>query len=67
MEKKGLVVRTDDTKDRRVVFIVLTPTAKRFATSLRKHKELIFKKIFSKLNKKDIKELERIIKILITK
>ena len=66
MEKKGLIVRKNDKNDRRVVFIVLTPTAKKFSTSLCKHKELVFKKIFSKLNKKDREEFERIIRILIT-
>jgi DNA-binding MarR family transcriptional regulator len=66
MEKKGLVVRKNDKKDRRVVFIVLTPMAKKFSASLYRHKESILKKIFFKLNKKDRKEFERIIKILIT-
>ncbi len=67
MEKKGLIKRQSDKSDRRVVFIVLSPLAKKLCASLWKRKELILKKIFSKLNKKDHKDFERIIRILITK
>jgi DNA-binding MarR family transcriptional regulator len=67
MEKKGLVKRIDDKNDRRVVFIVLSPLAKKLFTSLHKRKELILNKIFSKLNKKDHENFERIIRILIKK
>ena len=66
MEKKGLVKRVDDKKDRRIVFIVLSPPAKKLSVSLCKQKELMFKKMFSKLNKKDFESFERIIRILIT-
>jgi len=66
MEKKGLIKRQSDKKDRRVVFIVLSPLAKKLFVSLCKRKELVLKKIFSKLNKKDHENFERIIKILIT-
>jgi DNA-binding MarR family transcriptional regulator len=66
MEKKGLIKRQNDRADRRVVFIVLSPFAKRLYISLHKRKELILKKIFSKLNKKDYENFERIIKIIIT-
>jgi len=65
MEKKGLVKRVDDKKDRRIVFIVLSPLAKKLFTSLHKRKELILNRIFSKLNKKDHENFERIIRILI--
>jgi DNA-binding MarR family transcriptional regulator len=65
MEKKGLVKRKSDTNDRRVVFIVLGEKTKKIFTSICKQKELIFKEMISKLNKKDQKILERIIKILI--
>lgn len=67
MEKKGLVIRKSDKNDRRVVSIVLTASAKKLSASLCKHKELILKKMLSKLNKKDRENLERIIRILITK
>lgn len=65
MEKKGLVKRQRDENDRRIVFIVLSPLAKKLYVSLCKRKEFILKKIFSKLNKKDQKDFERIIKIII--
>ena len=66
MEKKGLVKRVDDKKDRRIVFIVLSPSAKKLSVSLCKQKELMFKKMLSKLDKKDHENFERIIRILIT-
>ena len=66
MEKKGLVKRKRDKRDRRVVFIILSPVAKKFYASIYKHKGLIFKKMLAKLNKKDYENLERIIRILIT-
>ena len=65
MEEKGLVKRKRDKKDRRVVFIVLSDLAKKLFISLGKRKEFILKKIFSKLSKKDQKDFERIIKIII--
>jgi len=67
MEKKDLVKRKRDKKDRRVVFIVLSPLAKKLFVSLNKRKKFILKKMIFKLNKKDRKDFERIIRILITK
>ncbi len=66
MEKKGLVKRVNDKKDRRIVFIILSPSAKKLSVSFCKQKELMFKKMLSKLNKKDCESFERIIRILIT-
>jgi DNA-binding MarR family transcriptional regulator len=66
MEKKGLVKRMSDKKDRRIVFITLTDSAKKFSVSLCKRKEVIFKKMLSKLSKKDRESFEKIIRILIT-
>jgi DNA-binding MarR family transcriptional regulator len=66
MEKRGLVQRKSDTNDRRVVFIILSPSAKKLFISLSKRKDTILKKMTSKLNEKDYKNLERIIKILIS-
>jgi DNA-binding MarR family transcriptional regulator len=66
MEKKNLVERKSDKNDRRVVYIVLTSTAKNLFVSLSKRKEFVLKKMISKLNKKDCESLERIIRILIT-
>ena len=65
MEKKGLVKRESDENDRRVVFIVLTDIAKKLFVSVSRRKDLILKKMTSKINKKDCKSLERIIRILI--
>jgi len=65
MEKKGLVKRIGNKNDRRVVFIVLSDVAKKLFTSLCKRKDVILKKMIYKLNKKDQKNLERIIRILI--
>jgi DNA-binding MarR family transcriptional regulator len=66
MEKKSLVKRKNDKKDRRIVYITLSSTAKTLFTSALKHKEAILKKMTSKLNKKDKDSLERIIRILIS-
>ena len=65
MEEKGLVKRINDKKDRRVVFITLSEKTKKTFTSICRQKELIFKKMIFRLNKKDQKILERIINILI--
>ena len=66
MEKKGLIKRLGDKKDRRVVEIVFTDMAKKIFHSIAKRKELIFKKMITKLNMVDQRNLERIIRILIT-
>ena len=67
LQKKGLVKREDDKKDRRVVFIVSTLQAQKLFNSMHKWKDAIFHKMLSKLSDKDKKNLERIIKILIIK
>jgi len=66
MEKRGLIKRKKDKKDRRVVFIILSDFAKKLFISSSRHKESVLKKMTSKLNKKDHENLERIIRILIT-
>lgn len=66
MEKKGLINRQSDKNDRRVVSIVLTSIAKKLFSSVSKRKDILLKKMISKLNEADHKTLERIIKILIT-
>ena len=65
MEKKGLVKRHSSPSDRRVVYIGLSKTAKKFYSIISKRKEFIFKKMINKLNEADRKSLERIIRILI--
>ena len=67
MEKRGLVNRKNDKSDRRVVFIVLTSMAKKLFVSVSEHKNVLFKKMISKLNEADRKTLERIIRIIIAK
>ena len=67
MEKKGLVKRSGDKTDRRVVFIALSGNARKLLVSLSKHKNAVLTKMISKLNEKDRKSLERIIKIIINK
>jgi DNA-binding MarR family transcriptional regulator len=67
MEKKNLVKRIIGKKDRRIVSVVLTNTAKRNYISISKNKEEILNRMVSKLNKEDKKTLERIIKIITTK
>jgi len=66
MEKRGLVKRQNDKKDRRVIFVELTSKAKKLFVLLSKHKDIILEKMIAKLNEKDRKNLERIIRILIT-
>ena len=67
MEKKNLIKRIIGKKDRRVVSIILTDTAKKNYISIYKKKEAILDKMISKLNKKDKEALGRIIKIITTK
>ena len=66
MEEKGLIKRFNDKKDRRIVFIIISEKTKKIFKSICQRRELIFKEMTSKLTKKDQKNLERIIKILIT-
>ena len=65
MEKKNLVERVTDKKDKRVVSVLLTESAKKNYLSIAKNKEAILNQMTSKLNKKDKEALGRIIKIII--
>ena len=65
MEKKGLIKRMGNISDRRLVHIVFTRLAKRLFASVSRRKELVLRKMISKLSEKDRKNLERIIRILI--
>ena len=67
MEKKGLIERKSDQHDRRIVFIALSASAKKLFASMCKRKEIILKKMTAKLSEADHKNLERIIRIIITK
>ena len=66
MERKGLVKRIGDKKDRRVIFITIAPSAKKLYVASLKRKDQVFKKMLAKLDERDRKNLERIIRILIT-
>ena len=66
MEKKGLVKRINDKSDHRVVLITLSEKTKKVFASVCKQKELIFKEMISKLSEKEQKNLEHIIKIIIS-
>lgn len=65
MEKRGLVSRKRDVKDKRIVYISLTTSTKNHLKSMRKNKEKVLCNIVSKLSQNDKKHLERIIKIII--
>ena len=67
MERKNLIQRTSDKKDKRIVSIKLTKTAQKNYISVSKRKEFIFEQMVSKLSKKDKEDLERIIRIIIEK
>jgi len=67
MEKKNLVKRINGKKDRRVVSIVLTESARKNYISISKKKEAVLNQMISKLNKEDQKSFERIIRIITTK
>ena len=62
MERKGIVSRVNDPKDRRVVYIALTEKTKKTYLSICKRKEVILERMVSKLTPADRKTLERIIK-----
>ena len=67
MERKNLVKKVSDKKDKRITFITLTETAKKNYISISKKKEAILDKMTSKLDKEDKDTLKRIIKIIINK
>lgn len=65
MEKKNLVKRVTDKKDKRVVSVLLTEVAKKNYLSIAKNKEAILDQMTAKLNKQDKETLGRIIRIII--
>ncbi len=65
MEKKKLIKRKDDPKDRRIIYIVFTNKAKALFKKFSKRKETIVTKMLSGLSANDKIALERIIKIII--
>lgn len=57
MEKKMLVKRTRDERDRRVVKVVLTPKGKNMQEQLSTTKKLILEKITNNLSQQEINQL----------
>lgn len=64
LERKGYLKRSRDPKDRRVVNVALTPSAKRQLGTLQKRKDRLFESLLSKLSVKDRKEFIRLLTIL---
>ncbi|HWU24704.1 MAG TPA: MarR family transcriptional regulator [Candidatus Paceibacterota bacterium] len=64
LERKGYIKRSRDPKDRRVVNVALTPSAKRQLGTLQKRKDRMFESLLSKLSAKDRKEFIRLLTIL---
>ena len=67
MERKNLIKRIAGKKDKRIVSVTLTNTAKKNYISICKKKEAILNQMVSKLSEKDKKTLGRIIKIITAK
>jgi MarR family transcriptional regulator, organic hydroperoxide resistance regulator len=65
LEKKGLILRTKDKQDRRMVLIELSPQAKKQISNMWDRKEQVLEKLISKLNSTDRNHFVRIMKNLI--
>ena len=65
MQKKNLITRVSNNKDRRTIRVSLTPKAWKFFKSIHEHKIIIFKKMLSKLHDNERKQLIKILNILI--
>ncbi|HUC89095.1 MAG TPA: MarR family transcriptional regulator [Candidatus Paceibacterota bacterium] len=65
MQKKNLITRVTNNKDRRTIRVSLTPKAWKFFKSLHSRKIIIINKMLSKLNDSDRKQFIRILNILI--
>jgi DNA-binding MarR family transcriptional regulator len=64
MERKNLVKRKNDQKDRRIVSVTLTERTKKHYLSIAQSKERLLNRMLSKLNQREKKELAKIINIL---
>jgi DNA-binding MarR family transcriptional regulator len=64
---KGLLVRREDPKDRRIVRISLSPAGKAFLVKVLKLREEMLHGFLSRLSRVDQKELARILSILVKK
>lgn len=65
LEKKGVIDRTPDKQDRRVICISLTKKAKDLYARAVTHKQTVIQEMIDRLSPNDKKTLERIITILI--
>lgn len=65
MQKKKLVTRVSNDKDRRTIRVTLTPKAWKFFKSLHERKFDIFNKMLSKLHNNERKQFIKILTILI--
>lgn len=66
MQKKKMITRVTNIKDRRTIRVSLTPKAWRFFREFHKIKVDIFTKMLSKLQDSEKRQLVRILNILIT-
>lgn len=64
---KGLLVRREDPKDRRIVRISLSPGGKAFLSKVLRLREEMLRSFLSRLSKDDRKELARILSVLVKK
>jgi DNA-binding MarR family transcriptional regulator len=64
LEKRGLVVRTQDKKDRRMVYIELTPETKKMILNMWKQKEKVLNELVSTLTVADRDHFKRIMNTL---
>ncbi|MDE2030713.1 MAG: MarR family transcriptional regulator [Patescibacteria group bacterium] len=64
MQKKKLINRVSNEKDRRTIRVTLTPKAWKFFKELHNRKLDIFKKMFSKLEDTERRQLTKILNIL---
>ncbi len=65
MQKKKLITRVSNDKDRRSIRVALTPTAWKFFKSIHEKKFTVFTKMLSKLNDAERKQFTKILNILI--
>jgi len=65
MQKKKLITRVANNKDRRTIKITLTPKALKFFKTFHEHRFTIFTKMLSRLRDTEQKQLIKILNILI--
>ncbi|WP_164985086.1 MarR family winged helix-turn-helix transcriptional regulator [Ammoniphilus sp. CFH 90114] len=63
--KEGLIRRSMSEQDRRVIFLEITDQGKEVLTKVIKQKENLTEKLFGSLTDTDVKELKRILQLLL--